>query len=81
MADKLWNAKYWADRIEETREEVAPILQKMAFNYHSTDKLTVEEQYKLQSCLEAYASYSRLLSEDMAQPDPKPLPFWKRILR
>lgn len=80
MADKLWNAKYWADRLEETTEEAKPLLEKI-YNVSSTQSLTIEEQFKLRSILEHYASYSRLLSYDMAQPDPKPVPFWKRLFK
>lgn len=79
MADKLWNAKYWADRLEETTEESAPILEKL--NSLSSTTLSYEEMFKLRSVLQHYASYSRLLSADMAQPDPKPVPRWKKLLK
>lgn len=79
IGDKLWNAHYWANRMRRTTDDVAPILKKMT-NIPATP-LTYEEKWLVRESLREYASYSNLLTRDLAQPDPKPAPLWKRIFR
>lgn len=75
--DKLWNAQYWADRLQETTEQAADLRSKL--NTIPFEPLTYEDQFRLRETLNEYRSYSHLLSEDMAQPDPARPPLWKRM--
>lgn len=75
----LWNVNYWTHCLDKTTEEVAPILKKL-HNIPATP-LTCEETWQLRTCLQDYASYSHLLKSDLSKPDPKPLPFWKKLFR
>lgn len=79
MADKLWNAKYWSDRLKETDKDAAPFREKL-WQIPAPD-LTIEDSIKLRYILDEYASISRLLSEAMDEPDPEPVPFWKKLFR
>lgn len=80
--DIIWNVDYWSKRFEETSEEAAPILKKAMNNLRSLDKLDPIEQYRLISILQAYASYSSLLRDDIDRHKAKPpVPFWKKLFR
>lgn len=79
----LWNVKYWSDKLNETREDAAPVLSKIHF-HSGPQNLTWEDYWNIRNALEAYASYSKLLAEDIGQYETKTevkKPFWKKLFR
>lgn len=76
---QLWNARYWSDRLMEDTEEAKPTLQKL-YDLHNVAPLTIEDNLRIRSILESYASYSRLLAEDLAEPKPPELSRFRKFL-
>lgn len=75
---KIEDIEYWAKKLQENNEEIAPFMTKM---HNKPNSLAYEELYRLQHLIMQNGSFVRLLNERLAQADPitrKWYQFWKK---
>lgn len=77
MPTHTWEVKYFAKRLAENVDDAKPILTKL----YAHEPISIEETYLVRRVLEQQASIVRLFNEHIAEPDPIPVPRWKKLFR
>lgn len=77
--DKLQSVEFWSRRLTEIADDVQAIHDKTW--QIPIPELTYEERIHLRYILDEYKAVTRLLAETLAEPDPEPIPFYKKLFK